>query len=361
MQLLKSIKKYSFVFFIPKERLVKIFFLILSFMQKTHLTKEQRYTISAMYKQKNPDGSKKYKQNDIAAAISKDKSVVSREVRRNKNPKTGNYSFSYAQDMSDVRKERLRLPKKLTSFLKRTIIAMLLEGLSPEQISGRLQKEGKPTVSYETIYKWIPADKMAGGDLYKLCRHQLKKRKRIVYKSQAITGKSSIEQRPGIVNHRGRFGDCEMDLIIDKEHKNAILTFTERSTNFGLIRKLKYGKNSKELAKTAIEILLPFKEFVHTITIDNGTEFACHKEISEALDAVIYFTHPYSAWEKGTIENMNKLVRQYIPKGSNFNDFDDYKLKEIQDKINKRPRKKLKYYSPKEYFDYITKKIKLHL
>jgi len=123
----------------------------------------------------------------------------------------------------------------------------------------------------------------------------LKKRKRIVYKSPAITDKISIEQRPAIVNARGRFGDWEMNTIIDKNHKSAILTLVERSCNYCIIGKLRYGKKAQELAKVVIELLSAHKDLVHMITADNGTEFACYKEIEKGLDAKIYFTHPYSA------------------------------------------------------------------
>jgi len=149
-------------------------------MSKKHLTSDQRYTISVMYQ-------RGHKQKDIATTISKNKSVVSREIKRNTNPKTGKYHHLYAQDMATIRKERFRQPKKMTFYLKRVVISFLHEGYSPEQISGRLKFEGKETVSHETIYKMIRSDKKAGGNLYKYCRHQLKKRKRIVYKSPVIT------------------------------------------------------------------------------------------------------------------------------------------------------------------------------
>ena len=123
----------------------------------------------------------------------------------------------------------------------------------------------------------------------------MKKRKRIVYKSPVITDKISIEQRPAIVNARGRFGDWEMNTIIDKNHKNAILIFVEHSCNYCIIGKLQYGKNARELAKVVIELLSAHKDLVHTITADNGPEFACYKAIEKWLDAKIYFTHPYSA------------------------------------------------------------------
>ena len=154
-------------------------------MSKKHLTSDQRHTISVMY-------SEGYKQKEIAVVLKKCKSVISREISRNSNPKTGKYHHLYAHDMATIRKERFRQQRKMTFYLKRTIIFLLQEGYSPEQISGRLKLEGKETVSHETIYKMIRSDKKAGGNLYRYCRHQLKKRKRIVYKSPAITEKLAL-------------------------------------------------------------------------------------------------------------------------------------------------------------------------
>jgi len=133
----------------------------------------------------------------------------------------------------------------------------------------------------------------------------------------------------------------------------------ERSCNYCIIGKLRYGKKAQELAKVVIELLSAHKDLVHMITVDNGTKFACYKDIEKGLNADIYFTHPYSAWEKGRVENMNKLIREYIPKDAVFCEFDELKLKEIQEKINNRPRKKLGYYTPNEKFGYIAKKIKV--
>jgi len=321
-------------------------------MNKKHLTSAKRHTISVMYRAERS-------QKEIAVVREKCKSVISREIKRNSNPKTGKYHHLYDQDMATIRKERFRQPKKMTFYLKRTIIFLLQEGYSPEQISDRLKLEGKATVSYETIYKMIRSDKKAGGNLYRYCRHQLKKHKRIVYKSPAITDKISIAQRPAIVNTRGRFGDWEMDAIIDKNHKSAILTLVERSCNYCIIAKLQYGKKAQELAKVVIELLSAHKDLVHMITVDNGTEFTCYKEIEKGLDAKIYFTHPYSACENGTIENTNKLIRQYIPKNAVFSEFDELKLKKIQEKINKRHRKKLEYYNPNEKFEYFKQSYKV--
>ena len=163
-------------------------------MSKKHLTKEERYTIASLLRQG-------YSQKDISVVLCRDKSVISREIKRNKNPETDEYCHIFADEQARIRKERFCQPLKLSvSMQYDLIIPLLKDGLSPEQISGRLKHEGKPTVSHETIYKMIRADKKAGGDLYKYCRHWLKKRKRNVSKNPAILNKKSIEQRPEILD-----------------------------------------------------------------------------------------------------------------------------------------------------------------
>jgi len=146
-----------------------------------------------------------------------------------------------------------------------------------------------------------------------------------------------------------RFGDFEMDLIVDP-HNHAILTIVERSTNLLFMTKLAHGKKTEPLAKAVRRLLLPYKKHIKTITTDNGPEFAAHKLITKYLGAVVYFADPYASWQKGAIENTNKLIRQYIPKHTNFDDVTDKKIASIQKKINSRPRQKLKFETPKAEF-----------
>jgi len=311
-------------------------------MKKVHLSREQRYTISVMYRQGCA-------QKLIALTIGKNKSVISRELKRNANLK-GKYSFGYAQDMAELRKERTKKTRKLTPELKKKIITMIKEDFSPQQIEGRLKLEKQPLVSHETIYKLIRKDKQLGGTLYKHTRHQLKHRKRPVGAKISIKNRVSIDQRPDIVNLKQRFGDWEMDTIIGENNQGAILTMVERTTAFMLMEKLEKGKNAKELTKVAVRLLTAYINNVHTITTDNGTEFADHQKIAKLLKTDFFFTNPYAAWEKGLIENTNKLIRQYIPKSTKFDDINQQKIKEIQQKINNRPRRKLNFYSPREIF-----------
>jgi IS30 family transposase len=170
-------------------------------------------------------------------------------------------------------------------------------------------------VSTERIYQYIREDKFNGGKLYKHLRHKLKHRKRPVNDSKVrIKDRVGIEQRSEKANNREEFGHFEMDLVIGKDNKGAILTLTERKTRHFICRYLPKGKVAKHVAEAVIDELLPYKEHVCSITTDNGTEFAEHKVIAKKLNASIYFAHPYCSWEKGQIEYSNKLLRQYIPK-----------------------------------------------
>lgn len=309
----------------------------------SQLTREQRYTISVMYKEG-------YSQKNIALAINKDASVISRELKRNRTDK-GKYIFKFAQMCSDIRKERFKKCRKLTGEVRNRIDRyMTQEQWSPDQIVGYCKKKGYNMVSVARIYQYIRADKVAGGTLYKHCRHQLKHRKRPVGKHFPIKDRISIDERSSFADGT-RFGDWEMDLIVGPKNKDAMLTLVERSVGYTIIKKLKHGKNSKSLAKTVVQLLLPYKRFLRTITTDNGPEFADHKTIAKRLNTKVYFAHPYSSWEKGLIEYTNKLYRQYIPKNKPFKNYTDKEIIQIQYKINRRPRKKLNYSTPlREFF-----------
>ena len=287
------------------------------------------------------------------------KSTIYRELKRN-STKRGKYNPVFAHELAQERKERFAYNRKFTKTIEQRVRSYLeQEQWSPEQIVGHCKKQGIEMVSVERIYQFIRQDKAQGGVLYKNLRHRLKHRKRpVAGKHPPIKDRVSIEQRSEVINNRERFGDWEIDLIIGKNHKGAIVTIVERLTGFFLMRKLPFGKNAEYLAKTVIDMLLPYKNFVHSITSDNGKEFMQHKKISEKLLTDFFFAHPYASWERGLSEYTNKLVRQYIPKKSNFNDYSDLYIKQIQYKINRRPRKKLNYESPKNiFFKFVNRKV----
>ena len=313
----------------------------LSFM--SHLTKEQRYTIARMLQ-----GG--YAKKDICIAIGKDKSVVCRELKRNCSKR--GYSAALAHEYANERKERFRSKRKFTEAIKKHIVKYLTdEQWSPEQIVGDAKRRGIEMVSCERICQFIREDKDNGGSLWKHCRHQLKHRKRPVGgKKVIIPDKVSIDERDAVINEKQRFGDWEIDTIIGAENNGAILTATERVTGFLLMKKLPEGKNAKALAKELFYLLLPYKEFVHSITSDNGTEFYQHKWITKKLNTRYFFAHPYASWERGLNEYTNGLIRQYIPKKETFAKYSDDDIENFQKKINRRPRKKLIFENPKNRF-----------
>jgi len=305
----------------------------------SHLTQEQRYTIFRMIQ-----AGKSRK--EICVATGRDKSVISRELKRNSHKR--GYSARLAQEYANERKERFRRPRKFVGAVKEYVIRHLTEEQwSPEQIVGKAKRDGLPTVSHERIYQFIRQDKAAGGSLYKHCRHRLKHRKRPVGgKKIVIPDKVSIDERPQVINNRERFGDWEIDTIVGPENNGAILTATERTTGFLLMKKLPKGKNAKALANELWLMMLPYKKAVLSLSSDNGSEFYEHKHIAKMLDTKYFFAHPYSSWERGLNEYTNGLIRQYVPKKQAFNHYSDEDILLIQKKINRRPRKKLNFATP---------------
>jgi len=317
-----------------------------------HLTKGQRYQIKAYL---DCGKSKHF----IAEALKVDKSTIYRELKRN-SKKQGSYNPDFAQELSTERKERFASNRKFTYSVKKFVKNQLeQEQWSPEQITGYCKKHNIPMVSHERIYAYVRKDKAQGGVLFKHLRHQLKHRKRPVSgKQNTIKDRVSIDLRSDIINNKLRFGDWEIDLIIGKDRKGAIVTIVERTTAFFLMRKLPFGKNAKELAAVVIDMMLPYKKFVLSITSDNGKEFAKHTKISEKLLTEFFFAHPYSSWERGLSEYTNKLVRQYIPKKSMFETYNEQDIKDIQYKINRRPRKNLNYDNPKNlFYKFVNEKV----
>jgi len=309
----------------------------------SHLTQEQRYTIFRMLQSKCA-------RKEICIATGKDQSVLSRELKRNSGKRS--YSPVLAQEYASERKERFKVVRKFTPVMKQKIIRELTqEQWSPEQIAGKAKRDGIPMVSTERMYQFIRQDKRKGGLLWKHCRHKLKHRKRpVTGKKVVIPDKVMIDRRPDEINNRERFGDWEIDTIVGAGNKGAILTITERLTGFLMMKKLPKGKNAKALAKELYYMLLPYKSAVLSITSDNGTEFYEHQEIARKLNTLFFFAHPYSSWERGLNENTNGLIRQYIPKKQSFNNYTDQQISVFQTKINKRPRKKLNFDSPKNKF-----------
>jgi len=283
------------------------------------------------------------KQNAIAEMIDVHPSTISRELARNRGEK--GYRHQQAQRMADERRQSATKYRKMTAEMIAIVESKVREDLSPDQVSGWLERTRGEYLSHERIYQHIWEDKKNGGNLYTHLRRRGKKyqRRSGVYNSRGqIKNRVSIEQRPAVVDNKTRVGDWEMDLVIGKGNSGVLLTLVERKTLFTLSTPLK-GKHADEVAKSAIALLLPYKQRVHTITVDNGKEFAHHEIIAKALDCRIFFANPYSSWERGLIENTNGLLRQYFPKAMAFDQLTQKMVDDAVAKINNRPRKTLDY------------------
>lgn len=286
----------------------------------------------------------------ICERIGISQSTLCRELKRNCG-KYGKYTWQLAHQKAMIRRERTCTNRRTPSWILNKALRLLREeDWSPKQISGALKLEGI-YISHERIYQAIRADET--GELKKHCRHKMKYRrhkrcKRISAGRTLIPNRISIHQRPTQADGT-RFGDWEMDLVIGKGQKSAVLTMIERKTNMFLQSKLT-SKKPDVVAKAAWRLLLPYKAHVLTITTDNGSEFMNHEWLSRRIGATVYFADPFCSGQKGAVENANKLLRQYFPKGTDFREVKQVELDKIQAKINRRPREKLNFRSPIEVF-----------
>jgi len=315
-------------------------------MQKyEQLTKEQRFQMEVLLK----EGISKKK---IAEDLNIHRSTIYREIGRN-GDKWGKYHAVKADEKAQIRKERYRQYRRFTGEMKEFIDEKLKEQQwSPEQIEHYCHLHEMEMVSHERIYQYIYADKEEGGELHKHLRiasRPYRKRYGSNERRGSIANRVSIEQRPDIVKEQARVGDWEVDTVIGPDRKEAVLTLVERKSLFTVLRKLESTKALTTKTKL-INALASYKQLVHTITADNGHEFAEHEQIAQKLQTQVYFTHPYSAWEKGTCENTNGLIRQYIPKKTDMSTVTQEQLNTIANKLNSRPRKKLGYKNPLQIF-----------
>jgi IS30 family transposase len=310
-----------------------------------HLTESQRYTMSVLIRQ-GKNGT------EIADAISKHKSTIGREIKRNCDNGNQEYSHELAQRKYIDRQSNKPKKQYFTGAIKDHVIAKLIQYHSPEQIAGHAKLEGISCVSHERIYQYVWQDKKEGGKLYENLRHtgrKYRKRGNLKDSRGIIKNRVDIAERPKIVDAKKRFGDLEIDTVIGKNHQGALLTINDRVTGLVWIRLLA-GKEAKPLTNSVIEALRPIKDRLHTITADNGKEFAKHETIANELGLKVYFARPYHSWERGANENTNGLIRQYFPKGSSFENVTNEQVMHAQNELNNRPRKKLGFLSPNEYF-----------
>lgn len=310
-------------------------------MPYRQIAPEERYTLGVLRKQG-------YSNAQMARALGRHRSTIGREFSRNSTHPDGAYRPHRAQEASNGRRSRSRRKSPFTAHW--SIVEDLLRAdLSPEQVSGRLALENVLAISHETIYKHIWTNKLNGGQLHRHLRQRLKYRKRYgkYEKRGRLAGKPHISERPASVELRTEIGHWEMDIVIGARTNHCVVTLVERVTGTTLIGRLRCRK-VKAVNKRVIELIQAHPRLFLTITVDNGPEFHGYKEIEEATGVKIYFATPYCSWERGTNENTNGLVRQYLPKRTSMKYLTQRRCNEIAAKLNNRPRKRHAFYTPLE-------------
>lgn len=287
-------------------------------MSYAHLTSKDRVELAVLLRAG-------HMQNRIAKLLSKDPSTISRELKRNRSAhKTGCYSARVAKQKTRARRikanQRFRKIEN-NAFLRRYIIAKLQKYWSPEQIAGRLNHRKKKTIiCHETIYKYIYQE-CPEFKRYLRCQKGKYRRKpgtRKREKQREEAKKQRIDLRPKIVEQRKRLGDWEGDIFFGRERKIGIMTTVERRSGFLCADKME-SLLASEVCKKATQRLKSIpKGKRHTLTYDNDTRFADYELIARNAQIDIYFAYPYHAWERGTNENTNGLLRQFFPKKTSF-------------------------------------------
>ncbi len=313
----------------------------------TQLTQQQRYQISAGLRSQ-------WSQARIAKEIGVNPSTVSRELRRC--PGRNCYDPENAHGQALGIRHTAHRRKHISGDLKAFIDAQIVKRYTPEQIAGTLKTRCNTSVSFQSIYRYIQRDNWFGGILFKSLLRVGQRAAYIYPRPRArpdrqgpVCNRVFIDHRPPVVEQRERLGDLEIDTVIGPRHQSAILTITDRSSRYLIAKKLS-SKTSRTVAKALISALDYYQDRLHTITSDNGSEFAQHETIAKKLGIQFFFAHPYSSWERGTNENTNGLLRRHFPKKTDFQTITNETLQEVVFKLNNTPRKCLGFRTPAEVF-----------
>jgi len=316
-------------------------------MSYRHLTAKERYVISHLC------GRMSYR--EIARRLGRHHTTISREIKRNK-PPNATYWYELGDHKTELRRRTARCFRRQSHLpLIDYVEDKLRLDWPPEAISARLKldypKDGRMRVSHETVYHWVYLDAKEGGNLHQHLRRRHKKRRRQTrYGSgrRFIPGRISISQRPSIVDTRERFGDWEGDTLEGKKGCGHLATHVERKSRFLMAAKLADKRAATMTLATATSFWQFPKNLRQTLTVDNGKEFSQFKELEAKTGLTVYFADPYAAWQRGTNENTNGILRHYYPKGFDFTTISDGELEFVVEKINNRPRKCLDYRTPAE-------------
>jgi IS30 family transposase len=292
-----------------------------------------------------------FNQREIADLLGINQSTVQRELKRNSGKR--GYRFKQAQKLAQDRRKSAskKAAKKMTPKMLTIIVQKLRQDQwSPEQISGWLKKNLSLSISHETIYTYIWKEKKSGGNLYTCLRRRGKKYNKRGSKNAGrglIPNRIDISERPDIVDQKTRIGDWELDTIIGKNHIGALVSAVDRKSKFTKLM-LVLNKTARQVTDALVSMLTLLKTAVHTMTADNGKEFAFHQEAAATLEAAFYFARPYRSWERGLNEHTNGLVRQYFPKKTRFDTISQDDVLRVQNLLNSRPRKILNFKTPLE-------------
>lgn len=312
-------------------------------MTYTHLTQEERYQIHALKRQN-------ISLTRIAAELGRDRSTISRELKRNTS--LNGYKPAAAHKQARARQCERRNARHFSAQQWHHVDAYLRLHLSPQQCSGRLKLEKAFSISAESVYQHAYKDKARGGDLVSYLRCQKVRRKRYASGQErrgVLKNRIGIEQRPTVVDRRSRIGDWEGDSVIGHAHQGVLVTLVERKSRYTLACQLD-SRHSTKVTQAVIDLLRPHKAQCKTLTFDNGKEFAEHEFIAQCLEAKVYFAHPYCSWERGLNENHNGLLRQFFPKQTNLLKVSQDEVNDAVYRLNHRPRKCLGYRTPHEVF-----------
>jgi transposase, IS30 family len=305
------------------------------------LTQEERYRITAL----SMCGTS---QAEIARQLGRHRSTIAREWRRNATTHDGEYRAEKAHSYATARRRRCRRQAHFSAQEMAQVARLLRRRWSAEQVSGVLRKSGVLSISHETIYRRIRWDKRNGGDLWKFTRIMSKfgrKRYRSKDSRGVLPGKRPIGDRPVEVEGRQHLGHWEGDTVMGSDMRHCVLTLVERQTGFAIIKKLK-ARNKNEVTRAATRAIRRHCHNFKTITFDNGTEFHDYAKLEARFPVQIYFATPYHSWERGSNENFNGLVRQYLPKGTCMRAVTQAQCNHIADDLNNRPRKRHGFSTP---------------
>jgi IS30 family transposase len=310
-------------------------------MKYRHLSQVERYQIEAGI-------ALGMNLSQVAKKIGRHRSTVFREIRRNGHITQEGYLGMSAQCDYEIRIKRSKPKMKIRGNMKSYIDRRLRMRWSPEQIAGRRKVEGMSTVGIETIYRYIYQDRKSGGNLWTYLRHRrARRKKRFPYQRwPKKIPRIPAEARPVEITERQRTGDFERDMIVGRSQSGYILTIVDRRSK--LVR-LRRSDTTRPAAIHKLTVRALRNLSVCSLTNDNGVEFLAHDKTARSLGVTVYFTRPYASWERGTVENTNKLIRQYFPKRTNLKEISSAQIKMVEKALNQRPRKTLGFRTPNEW------------